>query len=244
MSGRSGPKRPPRRRGYLPAWAGPGSSASPARRDLSSCQRSRVGRPCRCIRWAAGRREVDDRGELAQRGCAVLSDDVVALAESGVFRVLPALPYLCLWPDSATMVCGSEDSLPRFDPQLEKRCLALGTKDFKFERRSVPLRAIYLLRERAAVSATYIESTSAENALIALLANSYATRILNREMPARELDFLGRLISSVPIRSLHASHNADEFGELFRSIRQDTKGLEGLDIPQAGAAAFPCTADL
>src|ERR1700677_461854 len=38
---------------------------------------------------------------LAQQGCAIITDDVVALAEAdGVFYVHPAYPYLCLWPES------------------------------------------------------------------------------------------------------------------------------------------------
>ena len=37
---------------------------------------------------------------MAQKGCAVISDDVVALVErDGSFYVYPAYPYLCLWPD-------------------------------------------------------------------------------------------------------------------------------------------------
>ncbi|MGH9700627.1 MAG: HPr kinase/phosphorylase, partial [Candidatus Acidiferrales bacterium] len=49
---------------------------------------------------------------LARRGHAVLSDDVVALAErDGIFLVLPAYPYLSLWEDSVKMLYGAEDAL-------------------------------------------------------------------------------------------------------------------------------------
>ena len=91
---------------------------------------------------------------FAQRGCAVLSDDIVALAEEpDTFRVLPAYPHVCLWPDSVGMLYGSPDRLPRFVPDWEKRCLALGRDDqLKFAQRALPLGVIYLLQERTSDS--------------------------------------------------------------------------------------------
>ncbi len=67
---------------------------------------------------------------LALRGHAILSDDVVALAEhDGAFFVHPAYPYLCLWPESVESIYGSADALPRFSANYDKRCLSLRNKN-------------------------------------------------------------------------------------------------------------------
>lgn len=158
---------------------------------------------------------------LARRGCAVLSDDIVALAEgSGVYRVLPAYPYLSLWPDSVSMLYGSTDSLPRFIPQWEKRCLMLGEKNSKFQEQALPLRAIYLLQGRTRGSGTQVESVSVKNAFVDLLTNSYATRILSTQDRANEFDFLARLVSKVPTRSIRLSGEANLDDGLLRVIYQ------------------------
>ena len=68
---------------------------------------------------------------LAQHGHAILSDDVVALAEhDGSFFVHPAYPYLCLWPESVESLYGSPDALPQFSANYEKRFLSLGNKNY------------------------------------------------------------------------------------------------------------------
>jgi hypothetical protein len=162
---------------------------------------------------------------LAQRGWSVVSDDVVALAEErGAFCVLPAYPYLCLWPDSVAMLYGSGDRLPRFIPQWEKRCLAvgkLGKENIKFEQRAVPLAAIYLLDQRTSNSDPNLAHVSHRTGLMTLVANSYATRILNRKMRAEEFAVLGRLVASVGIRSLKVPQDGKGFQALHDLIRAE-----------------------
>jgi hypothetical protein len=162
---------------------------------------------------------------LAQRGWSVVSDDVVALAEErGMFCILPAYPYLCLLPDSVTMLYGSNEHLPRFVPQWEKRRLAvgeLGMENIKFEQRALPLAAIYLLEQRTLNSDPNVDLVSQRAAFIALVANSYATGILNREMRAEEFAFLGRLVESVAIRSLAVPQDANGFPGLHNQICAD-----------------------
>ena len=86
---------------------------------------------------------------LALRGHAILSDDVVALAERDAsFYVHPAYPYLCLWPESVQTIYGSADALPQLSANYEKRCLSLGKQELPFEERPLPLAAIYILGER------------------------------------------------------------------------------------------------
>ena len=83
---------------------------------------------------------------LALRGHAILSDDVVALAEhDGSFFVAPAYPYLSLWPEAVQCIYGSPEALPRFSSNYDKRCLSLEKQELHFEERSLPLATIYVL---------------------------------------------------------------------------------------------------
>jgi hypothetical protein len=163
---------------------------------------------------------------FAQRGCGVLSDDIVALAEErDTFLVLPAYPHVCLWPDSVGMLYGSPDRLPRFVPDWEKRCLALGRdEELKFAQRALPLGAIYLLRERT--SRAQLGSVPLPAAFMVLVANSYATQILDRQMRAKEFDVLSRLVPQVPIYSLNAPRDADGFDDFYDGVCRDAKRMQ------------------
>ena len=164
---------------------------------------------------------------FARRGCAVLSDDVVALAEElETFRVLPAYPHLCLWPDSVGMLYGSPDRLPRFVPDWEKRCLTLGRDELEFAHRALPLGVIYLLQERTSDSRAQVGSVPLPGAFMALVANSYATQILNREMRANEFDVLSRLVPQVPIYSLQVPRDVDGFHDFYHRVCRDVRRME------------------
>ncbi|MGH9771610.1 MAG: hypothetical protein ACRD4Q_07920, partial [Candidatus Acidiferrales bacterium] len=112
---------------------------------------------------------------LAQRGYAVLSDDIVALEErKGPFYVKPAYPHLCLWPESAELICGSAEALPRLIPNWDKRRLPLGSNGTLFEKRALPLSRIYILGERTIDTVSHIEAVPMQTALMSLVANTYA----------------------------------------------------------------------
>ncbi|MGH9758144.1 MAG: HPr kinase/phosphorylase, partial [Candidatus Acidiferrales bacterium] len=129
---------------------------------------------------------------LARRGHAVLSDDVVALAErDGAFFVLPAYPYLSLWEDSVKMLYGAEDALPAFSPNFDKRMLSLAAHNLRFEKQALPLGAVFLLGDRSADDrAPWIEALNPHENLVSLVVNSYATNLLESNMREREFVLL------------------------------------------------------
>ena len=167
---------------------------------------------------------------LAQHGWSIVSDDVVALAEDhGAFCALPAYPYLCLLPDAVVMLYGSDEYLPRFIPQWEKRRLAaggVGMEKIKFEQRALPLSAIYFLDQRTSNPDPNIAPVPKRTAFIMLVANSYATRILNREMRGDEFDVFGRLVTSVPIRTLNVPQDVKAFERLHHMICADIQSAK------------------
>jgi hypothetical protein len=159
---------------------------------------------------------------LARKGCAVISDDVVALVErDGSFYVYPAYPYLCLWPDSVRMVYGPDKKLPSFSPNWDKRLLSLAGNNLRFEAQALPLGAIFVLGERgSAPDAPFLEQLTLREGMLALVANSYATNLLDKEMRACEFEFLGRMLGRVPIRRLLPREDPARSDELCDVIFQ------------------------
>jgi hypothetical protein len=143
---------------------------------------------------------------LARRNHPVISDDVVALAESeNGFLVSPAYPYLSLWSDSTEMLFGHADALPGFSPHYAKKQLLLGDANLAFAARPLPLGAIFLLADRRAeADAPFIEPVTPRQSMLRLVADSYATNLLDSSMRAREFELLGRLLAVVPVYRLHA----------------------------------------
>ena len=166
---------------------------------------------------------------FARQGHAVISDDVVALMEiEGGFRVMPAYPHLCLWPDSVEMLYGSSEALPRFSPAWDKHRLDLGNHGTRFENRPLPLGAIYLLGDRRPDPAPYLEAIRPQAALLSLVADTFANKILDRAMRASEFAVLGRLVSTVPIRRVFPHEDSTRLGELCKVIREDWDSLDAL----------------
>jgi len=159
---------------------------------------------------------------FAREGHAVLSDDVVALAEKdSQFMVAPAYPHLCLWPDSTASLYGAPDAIPPFSQGWEKKRLTLGDKQSRFESRSLPLAAVYLLGERRAERAPFVEAVRPQVALLSLVADTFANKVLNREMRAREFEVLGHLVSRVPVRRVFPHSDPYHVGDLCRLIEED-----------------------
>lgn len=165
---------------------------------------------------------------LVRRGFAALADDVVTLTErGGDFLVMPAYPYLCLWPDSAEKVAGPVP-LPHFTPDWEKRCFPLGTPEARFEDRALPLGAIYILGERTSGGSPGIKALAVQTGLFSLVASTFATNLLDAQMRANELAVLGRLVSTVRIRKLHLREDSVDPGELCDLLIEDLRDSAGV----------------
>ena len=176
---------------------------------------------------AAGTGKSTVAAAFARQGFAVLSDDIVPVVERDhSFLVLPAYSHLSLWPDSVKILYGSPNALPRFNPNWEKRCLVLGEGGTRFEKRALPLGAIYILGNRRASSAPYIEQVRPKPALLSLVADTYANRILDRDMRAQEFAVLGRLVASTPVRRVFPHSDASRLHDICRVIEADFADLK------------------
>ena len=165
---------------------------------------------------------------FAREGHGVLSDDVVALMEyEAGFHVMPAYPHLCLWPDSVATLFGSADALPHFSTGWEKHRLPLGEGEARFEKRPLSLGAVYLLGERRPDPAPFVEAIPSQAALLSLVANTFANKILDREMRAREFEVLGRLTTTIPVRRVFPHNEGSHIHDLCQIIREDFATLQG-----------------
>jgi hypothetical protein len=198
-------------------------------RGVTCLHASAVSIDNRCVAFvgAEGAGKSTTAAAFAREGRAVISDDVVTLVESPQgFLVTPAYPHLCLWEDSAEMLYGSAEALPRFSTGWEKRRLALGDQGTRFENRSLPLGAIYLLGERRPDQALFVEGVRPQAGLLALVADTFANKILDREMRAREFAVLGRLVTTVPIRRICPPSDGSRLQELCAVIHEDFASLQ------------------
>src|SRR6266542_789768 len=154
---------------------------------------------------------------FAARGHAVLSDDVVPLLEAnGIFQAMPGYPRVRLWPSSVEALATIDERAPILPPDWGERRyhLDIQQQGYTFQSRAVPLAAVYVLRERADRSAPSVGSLTGEDGLIALIANSFATMLLDRDMRAQDLEVLSRLAMHVPLRSLEPSDDLRHLSNL------------------------------
>jgi hypothetical protein len=174
---------------------------------------------------------------FAREGYGVISDDIVALENRGdKFMVMPAYPQLRLWPDSVEMLYGSPEALPCFMPVGEKRLLDLESQGAHFERRPLRLGAVYVLGDRRQDPAPYAEPVRPQNALLLLVADTYANKILDRELRAREFAMLGQLVTKVPIRRVYPCEERGKLVELCKFIHEDFESLNSPNPAQRGSA--------
>jgi hypothetical protein len=163
---------------------------------------------------------------LARRGHSVLSDDIAVLIErDGIFLVQPAYPYLSLWPDSAEMIYGTNNDLPSFSQNFDKRMAAGGSGRVLFESQAKPLGAIFVLGERCEEpDAPRLENIEKREGLLSLVVNSYATNLLSPEMRAREFLLLGRALASVPVRRVRPHKDSRHVERMCELVEQASLG--------------------
>jgi hypothetical protein len=158
---------------------------------------------------------------FANAGFGVLSDDVAPVVNRrGEFAMQPGYPRLRLWPDSVQALYGAVDLLPRITQTWDKRHLDLTDRRYRFLDRPAPLSAIYVLDERTA-GAPVIEAMRPRDAILALVANTYANYLLDPDMRAQEFGELEALATNVAVRRVRPTSDVSLTPELCQAIVQD-----------------------
>lgn len=167
---------------------------------------------------------------FAERGHPVLSDDIVPLLPSrGQWLAEPGYARLRLWPSSVSLLSDLSSSFPRLPLDWGDRRyhLDFARHGYTFQISALPLRAIYVFAERTTDSrAPFFETVTARQALMALVENSFAGPILDRQMRAREFDQLSDLVASVTVRRMHPHSDPAYLPHLCDLIRDDVAALK------------------
>jgi hypothetical protein len=153
-------------------------------------------------------------------GYPVLADDLVALREvDGTPMAYPGAGSLRLWEEGERMMFYRYGTLPRLAPSWAKGTLAMDAHGVEHVERAVPLGAIVVLGEReAGAGAPHWSEISDLEAFLAIVANSYASYLLDSPMRAVEFAQVSRLIGRCPVRRVTPSTDAARLGELVATI--------------------------
>ena len=159
---------------------------------------------------------------FAERGYRVLAEDVVTLDDRrDRFLVRPGYPCIRLWPPAVKALYGSETHLPRLTPNWDKCYLDLSER---FQGDPLPLAAIYQLGERHHdARAPYVEALDRTAGLMALVANTYATKLMDKQMRAREFELLTRVVGNIPLRRVTPNADPARINDLCVTILNDIK---------------------
>lgn len=169
---------------------------------------------------------------FADRGLPVLTDDLLAIEDSrrGVMAQ-PGYPRLRLWPDSTAILYGAPAALPRLTPNWDKRYLPLGSNGRRFEHRTRPLGAIYVLGAPSSdPAAPLVEPLPARAGLVALIANARGDYHPDRASHRREFATLGKTADRVPVRRVIPRAGPASLERLCDIVLEDIHALTGRAI--------------
>jgi hypothetical protein len=175
---------------------------------------------------------------FSDRGYSILAEDVLTLDDGGDrFLVRPAYPCIRLWPASVKALYGNANHLPKLTPNWDKCYLDLTERPQQFQSEPLPLAAIYELSERCEEPrAPFIEPVGHTAGLMSLIANTYATKLIDKEMRARQFDVLTRVLNNVPLRRVTPHRDPARIPELCDAIVNDFESIRTCtaSIPMAG----------
>jgi len=182
-----------------------------------------IGDEAIAVLGPAGSGKSTTAAAFSARGYSILAEDVVTLDDHGrQFLVRPAYPCIRLWPASVKALYGSESHLPKLTPNWEKCYLDLTERPEQFQRKPLPLAAIYQLGERSDdVAAPFVSTVDRAEGLMSLVANTYATKLMDKQMRAREFELLTRVLNNVPLRRVTPHSDPARIPELCDSILND-----------------------
>lgn len=180
------------------------------------------------IAGPAGSGKSTTAAAFAERGYRILAEDVVTLRDLGAeFLVQPAYPSIRLWPSSVEALYGAAASLPKLTPTWDKCYLDLTQDKYRFHTCPVPLAAIYLLAGRNAdPGSPSVRDLPAAASLISLIANTYVTHLMDKQMRAREFELLNRVLHSVPVKLVTPHSDPARIDVLCRTILENFASLD------------------
>lgn len=186
-----------------------------------------IGERAIALLGPAGSGKSTTAAAFSDRGYSILAEDVVTLDDrEDHFFVRPAYPCIRLWPASVKALYGTETHLPKLTPNWEKGYLDLTERPEQFQQQPLPLGAIYLLgHRRDEDEAPFINALDKSEGLMSLVANTYATKLMDKQMRAREFELLTRVLNNVPLRQVTPHTSTTRIPDLCDRILADFASL-------------------
>ena len=147
---------------------------------------------------------------LATRGVSVLSDDLLVLKKTNqTFFAQPGYPWISLRPRTLKETFKQLNKWPRLSAEWTYQgdryvSLDLRQNGFSFEKKPLPLKAVYLINVQSSDPAKpRIVPMTAQDALVELAARSWNSPMLDKEMIRHDFNHLGQLADNLCFRNLH-----------------------------------------
>lgn len=159
-------------------------------------------------------------------GADLLSDDCVVLVErAGTVWAIPTYRSLRLWSDSLRQLAKLRPAQPvRFGSSIKHSVLVAGGQS----ERARPVRRIYQLallseqhRRQTGAFGAGIATLKPRDGLIQLLSSLRRANMTDAGDLIREIDTLGRIAETVPVRRLTIPRRYERLDEVHQLIRQD-----------------------
>jgi hypothetical protein len=169
---------------------------------------------------------------LCAQGFPLVTDDIAVLKESeGKFLVQPGYPRTRQWPSTLNGLPGLDvETLPRVVSLADKRYVELTPgsdgSGWRFHPAPLPLLGVYVLdAPRPAGTAPRVEAIQPADGLIALVRNTYADYMLDREGRARDFALLGRVADVTPLRLVSRPMGLESLPAVCAEILEDVERL-------------------
>ena len=153
---------------------------------------------------------------LNQRGYSFITDDVLRIEFQDNKKTLafPSYPASKLWNDTITNLNHEKVSFINIHPDVEKFSFNINN----FSKKPLPIKTIYVLENS---KKNEIISLKSQEALMALIKNSYAMFLFDIKNKSRNLFQCAKLANNVPIKYLKRRESLKEIQLLIKMIEND-----------------------
>jgi hypothetical protein len=154
---------------------------------------------------------------LAQRGGALIADDIVAVRfdQNDQPVVYPAFAFVKIWADVATALGAETRESARIAPTLDKFVQPLARADSI----AIPLKRVYVLDRGDQVA---IETLAPQTGFIELVRHTFVVHLLDDTGATRaHFGQCSRVANRVPIKQLRRPANLDSLTQIVELVERD-----------------------
>jgi hypothetical protein len=155
---------------------------------------------------------------LAQRGGALIADDIVAVRfENDQPVVYPAFAYVKIWADVARALGADLRDAARIAPDVDKFVQPLARADSI----AIPLARVYVLEPGDQVA---LEAFTPQNGFIELVRHTFVVHLLDATgATATHFEQCARVAKHAPVKRLRRPPNLDSLAQIVELVERDAR---------------------